>query len=187
MFREAEAARDGAMQDRPEREIVAAAQAGDRSAAGELVRRHHRRAIALAWRLLGHEHAALDAAQDAFVHALERLRDLRDPERFWPWLARIVVNTCRTRQRRSGRRVAALSEADLPAPAPESQGPDRRGGVADAVARLPETQREAVVLFHYHGLSQDEVAQALGCTTGAVKARLFAARQRLAKELEGLV
>ena len=145
--------------------------------------------MALAWHLLRDEDAALDAAQDALLRALDAVKSLRDADRFWPWLARIVVNRCRSLRRRD--RAGPTFET-LPAPepaaeltAPDLDEPDRRQAVAEAVARLPDAQREAVVLFYYHGLPQEEVAAALGCSVGAVKARLFAARRRLAGDLAG--
>jgi len=145
--------------------------------------------VGLAWHLLGDEDAALDAAQDAFLRAFDRLRSLRDAGRFWPWLARIVVNRCRSirRRERAGPELAPLGAMDLPGEwaVPDLDEPDRRRAVAEAVARLPDTQREAVVLFYYHDLPQEEVAAALGCSVGAVKARLFAARRRLAEDLAG--
>jgi len=170
----------------PEREVVAAARRGSRSAQDELIRRHHRSCVGLALHLLSDEDAALDAAQDACVRALEKLRSLKDDGRFRPWLMRIVVNRCRSIRRRARARPPEepLSPSLPAADGPASDQAERSRAVAEAVAGLPPAQREAVVLFYYHGLKAHEAADVLGCSTAAVKTRLFEARRRLADDLE---
>jgi RNA polymerase sigma-70 factor (ECF subfamily) len=67
-------------------EIVRAVLGGNREAFAALVARHERAVWATAWRVLRDDHAAADAAQDAFLQAFRRLGDLRRPEQFGVWL-----------------------------------------------------------------------------------------------------
>ncbi len=110
--------------------LVALARAGDARAFEVLVRRHLRSAHAVALGVLGHPADAEDVCQDAFLTALEKLDDCRDPNRFAAWLMRIVRNRAlnfhESRALRQGEPLeveatAAEAEAvDDPAGAPSS-------------------------------------------------------------------
>ena len=75
--------------------LVRRARRGDAAAFEALVRKHYRAAYAIAFGVLGSAMDAEDACQDAFVKALERLDEIRDPNRFGPWLQQIVRNRAR--------------------------------------------------------------------------------------------
>ena len=100
---------DGA---REEARCVAAACGGDQDAFDRLVERHQRRAVAVAYRLLGNVHDASDVAQDAFLRAYQSLTKLEDPRRFGPWLMRIVTNLA-LNFRRSRSRASAMSTEEM--------------------------------------------------------------------------
>src|ERR1700730_18372900 len=76
----------------PDGELVARSLKGDRKAFDELVRRYQRQAGAVAYRLLGSSHDALEVTQDAFLKAYSSLSTLQKPEAFGGWLMRIVSN-----------------------------------------------------------------------------------------------
>jgi RNA polymerase sigma-70 factor (ECF subfamily) len=80
--------------------LVERSLSGDAWAHEALYRRHVDRALAIALRLLRNRGEAEDAVQDAFIHAFERLRDLRVPAAFRGWLARLVVTQAHRRMRR---------------------------------------------------------------------------------------
>jgi RNA polymerase sigma factor (sigma-70 family) len=128
--------------------------------------------------------------QEASLQALLNLDRLRHPDRFGAWLAGIGLNLCRRWLREQAQGAwswGALqggrwgTEPVDPGPTPESLAEVAEGSerVRRAVADLPGGQRDAVMLFYIAGLTQQEVADALGTTVGAVKARLHKARRSL--------
>src|SRR5262249_40108488 len=108
--------RDGGMEVR---EWVVAAQGGDRVAVGGLGERHQGVGFRLCYRVAGNLHDAEDLAHEAFVEAYLKLHQLRDPERFVPWLKRLALNVCRMWWRRSRREPVELM-AEVPEPVAEA-------------------------------------------------------------------
>ncbi len=165
--------------------------AGDRSALEELFQRYRQPAYRVAYRLLGNEADALDAVQEGFVKALTHLDGFQGRSAFKTWLLRVVGNAALDLGRQRGRReMLSLDRPDRPENVPEPllrledharqlEQEDLRGQLNEALARLPEAQRQTFVLFADGGLSYREVAEALGISIGTVMSRLFYARQRL--------
>ncbi len=173
-----------------DRELVEAAQAGDRWALEELVRRTHRGVYTCALRLVGNPDDAADVTQDVYLRVVRKLSSFRHEASFTTWLNRVTTNVAMSALKRRTRRLAVeggMVPPDTRDPAP---GPaERAETVALArrlerlVAELPEGQRQVLVLRDLYGQSTDEVADAMGLTPGAVKVRLFRARERLKAEL----
>jgi RNA polymerase sigma-70 factor (ECF subfamily) len=132
--------------------------------------------------------AAQDVIADTFLVAWRRLEDV--PEDALPWLyataRRVLAN-----QRRSASRSAAL-EARIAAEGPPAASIEAADSVADAevvwqaLARLSERSREALMLVGWEGLSGARAARAAGCSRAAFAVRLHRARARLADELAAL-
>jgi RNA polymerase sigma factor (sigma-70 family) len=160
-------------------------------AAGEMLARHAcRAALRTAAAILHSREEASDIAQDVAVDVLRSLRGLRDPDAFDAWVHRITVRHAlralgRRRAREAETPLALLVEAEEPA-AP--QGPDRelvlaaRGALAAALAELPPKQRVAFALRYVHDLSDEQIADALGCRTGTVHALLSRGREALRRD-----
>lgn len=185
--------------------LVRSALTGDSTAYDQLVRRYQRRAVAVAYRLLGNVHDAADVSQDAFLRAYRGLGGLEDHGRFGPWLLRIVSNLSlnfrRSRQTGTARSAVPLDgivegpgEFRSPSGEPSASGAaagssplsdELKGAIADAIARLPEKQRLALILYSVEGLPQREVAQILECSVELVKWNVFQARKTLRKTLAG--
>jgi RNA polymerase sigma-70 factor (ECF subfamily) len=157
-----------------DRELVEAAQAGDRWALDELVRRTHRSVYTCALRLVGNPDDAADVTQDVYLRVVRKLGGFRHEASFSTWLNRVTTNVAMSTLKRRTRRFA-VEGAAVPA---ETRDPER------LVAELPEGQRQVLVLRDVYGQSTEEVANAMGLTPGAVKVRLFRARERLKAELE---
>jgi RNA polymerase sigma factor (sigma-70 family) len=165
--------------------LVLAAQSGGRLALSHLARRHHRRFVAHAWRLLGQREAAEDAVQAAWIEILRGLGGLREPATFRAWAYRIVS---RQAAKRIGASVAERAGlADLASVHPEASDPaiPPSPALGRALASLPPGQRAALALFYHEGLSLAEVAVALDLPVGTVKTRLHHARLTLKVQLEG--
>lgn len=173
--------------------LVAAAQAGDREAFEDLVRRNARAAARLAGRLLGNPEDAEDVVQESFTRAYQSLAAFRGDASFRTWVLQITLNIShdhlRRRQRRRSEETDLLRQLDL-APC-RTPGPQRRATARDevsvlneAVADLPARQKAALLLKVYEGLSYTEVAEVLGTTIGAARVYLALARQSLRKRFE---
>src|SRR5262249_27006294 len=128
--------------------------------------------------LLGDHAAGEDVAQVALLKAYGALRDGRYPEHVRPWLYRIAHNAALDVV---GRR-RELPSPDLQQLAAPAQGPSS-GALVEAVAALPETQRNVYVLRELHGLRIDETARELALSLAQVEQALFAARNRMAEHL----
>lgn len=180
--------------DASDQELHAAAERGDKGAFATLLGRHQGLLLALCRRALGDSDLAQDVAQEASLQALLNLDRLRHPDRFGAWLAGIGLNLCRRwvrEQAQSAWSWEALqggrwaSEPVDPEPTPEdmAEAMEVTDAVRGALADLAAGQRDAVMLFYVDGFTEQEVADILGTTAGAVKARLHRARRRLRHRL----
>ncbi len=128
-----------------------------------------------------------DTVQEAFVKAYYALPRFRDGALFRPWLLRIVANEARNRRLAASRRadlaLRASAEPSLPteAPSPEAQAlaAEQRRLLLDAVNHLRAEERLTIAYRYFLGLSEPEMAEALGCARGTVKSRLARALGRL--------
>jgi len=169
--------------------LVGRALAGEAKAFEELVRRHLRTANAVALGVLGNPADAEDVCQDAFLTALEKLEECRDPKRFAAWLMRIVrnraLNVLESRSLRQGEPLERVAEAaGGDDPRREAERSELRGRLLAALAVLPPAQREVVLLHDLEGWKHREIADLLGVSEGALRVRLLQARRRLREELE---
>jgi RNA polymerase sigma-70 factor (ECF subfamily) len=168
--------------------LIAALGAEDADAFRTLVTRHLPAVLATAQRMLADAAGAEDVAQETMLR-LWRSRGEVDigPGGLRPWLRRVAVNLCIDRMR-AGRREAVVAEppaqADPPSQLAAVEGRQLAERVGAALAALPERQRQAIVLFHYEGLSQIEIAQAMGISDEAVESLLARARRVLRGGLE---
>ncbi|HET8982284.1 MAG TPA: RNA polymerase sigma factor SigM, partial [Pedococcus sp.] len=158
------------LQERTDRDLMAQHCAGDPEAFGEIFRRHRDRMWALALRTTGNRELASDCLQDAFISAFRRADSYRGEAAVTTWLHRIVVNACLDRLRRD-RPTTALPERELPDRTDAHGQVETRLDVREALARLPEGQRMALVLVDMHGLSVAEAAAILEVAEGTVKSR----------------
>lgn len=171
---------------------MAAAQAGDRGAFDELVRRTYLDSYTLARRLTGDDEDARDVVQDAYLRAWRSIRRFRGDSRFSTWMYRITANCAATQTQR--RRKHRHDTLDLTADAVEDRiGPrpddhavslvelDR---VAAALDELPPKLRTLVVLKDVYGLSHEAIAIELDISVPAAKVRLHRGRKRLRELLD---
>lgn len=172
--------------DDPDAQLLARLLRGDQAAFAVLVDRHLPALHRLAQRLLGSVAEADDVTQDAFLRAWEHAGSWRPGgARYSTWLYQVTLNLCRDRLR--ARRPSDDLIESLPdrGPMPDQQLAEtqRFGSLSLALADLPERQREALVLFHYEGLSQQEAARAMGVSEDALESLLSRARRGLKQRL----
>lgn len=178
-----------------DRELAARAQAGDESAFGELMRKHHERVFRLVYAVVRHEHDAREVAQDVWLGVWRQLPGYRGDAKFTTWLHPIAVRRAidhSRRQRRWFSRLLPFGDPDrggVPEPAaPEpSAGDERRderiAQLRRAIEALPPRQRAVLALRELEGLSYEEIAAATKIPVGTVMSRLHHARRLLAQKL----
>ncbi|HEX3515483.1 MAG TPA: SigE family RNA polymerase sigma factor [Trebonia sp.] len=144
--------------------------------------------VRLAMLMLGDQSSAEDVVQDAFLGLYRRWGALSDPERAVAYARSSVLNGCRDALRRRSRKIpAALLEPNAASAEAHVLLAEEHREVLAALRRLPDRQREAVVLRHCLGLPEDEVAQAMSISRGTVKSashRGLAALARILKEAQ---
>ena len=154
----------------------------------------HERLLRAAYLLLRDREAAEDVVQEAFLRFHQARHRLRHPRNAPAYLRATVVNLARGRMRRAGvaeRHADALAQgaraqvstADAAASADRI---DDRRTVMHAIGTLPTRQRECVVLRYYLDLTDGQVAETLGISTGAVKQHLHRALATLNPALEAV-
>ena len=161
----------------------------------ELVGRHQRRAVRIAFHYMRDSAEADEAVQDAFVKAYSHLASFREELPFEVWFTRILINGCLDRikaRTRRGRWFAPMPEgpggqqdfAERTAgkgPSPEDQllARERRVALTRALAKLPERQRSVFMLSHYEGCTSREVSAMTGLNESTVRVHLFRAIRKL--------
>jgi RNA polymerase sigma factor (sigma-70 family) len=172
-------------------EAIARIVAGDSGAFRLVVERYEPAVRRLATRYLHDDAQVQDAVQEVFLKVFTSLRRFDPARRFFPWIYGIAVNHLRTLARRSARRRATEGPINLPLPS-KGETPEeisiRRSDerlVRRAVAALPASLRDAVILYYLEQLSIDDVASALGLGRENVKSRLHRSRARLREFLSG--
>ena len=168
------------------RALVDRAKGGDVEAFDALAREVGDRCMAIAYRILRDADLADDAVQAALITAWRELRTLRDPERFEPWLHRILTYECYAEARRSRRWSADIQLLHLEATreAGDFMTVNDRDQLERAFRRLTLEQRAVLVFHHYLGLPLPEVADHLGIPLGTAKSRLHHANAALRSSLE---
>jgi RNA polymerase sigma-70 factor, ECF subfamily len=183
-------------------ELITMIKDGQLEAFDSLMDRHAGKAFQIAYGILGQKDDAEEVTQDAFVRIFRALPKFRGDSEFSTWMYRIVVNQARNKYRWNKRRGAHLNMSinqqiemddssimtfDLP---DGRKTPDREiifkeweGEIAAEVEKLPEVNREALILRNVKNLSYEQIAQVLNCKVGTVKSRIARAREELRKRL----
>ena len=162
--------------------LVARAVAGDRRAFGQLVERHYDFIFRTACKWCGKVSDAEDVAQDVCVKLAGILKSFDGRAAFTSWLYRVTLNAVRDMQRarsRRGRNADRYAEV-----APDEYLPDQEDSAAtrelwDAVRRLPEQQRDAVLLIYAEGMSHAEAGVIMGCKEATVSWHIHEAKKTL--------
>lgn len=173
--------------------------AGQTEAFGRLVVRYQDRLYHSLVHVLGSRDDALDIAQEAFVHAFQKLDTFQGRSAFYSWLFRIAMNAAISRKRKERRTTGSIDAARQNAgiePVDEHSAAqpthaldvsEQQEMVRRALARLPEDYRQVLVLKEMEGLKYEEIAEIVDCPIGTVRSRIHRARQELRQMLESLL
>lgn len=170
-----------------ERQLVRAAQGGDRDAFAGLVRMHQRRAYAVARAIVLSHDDAEDAVQDGFLHAYKALDRFIPDQSFGAWLNRIVSNAALDLvRRRKVRDVEPLHDTvPLPFRDPAVAG-ELRDRLDEALTRITPRQRAVIVMHDVEGFTHGEIGASLGIPEGTARSDLHHARAALRRLLHDL-
>lgn len=166
------------------------AQGGDPQAFDALQQRFEGQIRAFARRLIG-DGEVEDVVQDVFLALYKNLHKIDPPEKLRPFLYRVARNRCYDELRQTGRYEVTTLDDDLvmdwvSVQADTSQRPEDAAHwlllhleVQQAMLRLPEMQRQALILYADQGLSYSEVAEVMETSIGTVKSRIYYAKKGL--------
>ncbi len=165
-------------------ELLRLHQGGNGEAFGELFRRHKDRMWAVALRTCRDPEMAADAVQDGFINAFRRADSFRGDSKVTTWLHRIVVNACLDRLRRV-KPTVDISDHEPVESRDYHHSVEVRLDVREALDKLPDGQRMALILVDMQGMSVAEAAAVLDVAEGTIKSRCARGRSAMA-ELLGL-
>ena len=183
-------------------ELVARVQQGDKSAFDLLVHRYQHRIIKLVGRYVREPADAQDVAQDAFIKAYRALPNFRGESAFYTWLYRIAINTAKNHLVAAARRPSDIDlgsnedgeqfeiedlKSTLETPERLLLTEEIRETVIDAIGKLPEDLRTAILLREVDGMSYEEIATVMACPIGTVRSRIFRAREAIDLKLKPLL
>jgi RNA polymerase sigma-70 factor (ECF subfamily) len=178
--------------------LIQSARKGDLDSFNTLVLTYQHQVYNLAYRIMGDQAAAEDAAQETFISAYKNLKSFRGGS-FKSWLLRIVTNACYDDLRRRKRRPAVslddlMNDQDGEGsfdPAADDESPEdaaQRHELVEliqlGITTLPEDQRVTLVLSDIQGLSYEEIAEITRTNLGTVKSRLSRGRTKLREYLQ---
>ena len=176
-------------------ELVQAVRAGNDLAFARLVRLFERRIYNLALNYLKQEEEAKDVTQDIFVAVYKSLHQLKDDSKFTPWLYQLAINHCRNHYQKLKRTgfftSLSVDDPDTPLNLVSSSSPHKDLEkqelirlVQEAIAGMPENEKEILILRDIQDLSYDDISEALGLPIGTVKSKLNRARIALKNRLK---
>ena len=166
--------------------LTKAAQAGDRRALEDLLRRHQGQIHAICRRLAGNDADGQDATQEALIAIVRGLPRFHGKAKFSTWAYRVATNAALDELRRRSRRPVPVEAEDRPATASAGDDPASvavRLDLDAALAQLPEEFRAPVVLRDVAGCDYAEIGQILRIPPGTVRSRIARGRARLAEAM----
>lgn len=171
--------------------FVERAKAGDSVAFEQLINCYQRKVVSIAWRILGNQEDARDAAQETFLKAYKYLKSFKAEQDFSGWIYQITVNACRDIARKRGTAGQFTSfEAEQELGSFEKlASPDNvealaiaaqeKALIAQAMQSLSKKERAAIVLRDLEGLPTEEVARILGSSQTTVRSQISSARTKI--------
>lgn len=182
-----------------EQELIEKSQKGDVASFEKLIHQYQVYVYNIAYRTLGHEEDAKDAAQDALIKVFKNISQFTGDAQFSTWLYRIVVNTCKDYLRKQASlRETTMTGLDADGesvlweiPASDTLHPEKQLErkeiqlkIHSALEKLPEANKTVVILRDIQGLSYEEISHIEDCSVGTVKSRINRGRKYLRELLQ---
>lgn len=179
--------------------LIVKAKDGDDTAFNKLMELWYKRIYNFAYKYFGDHDLAMEVAQRTFITVHKNLRQLRELERFKPWLYRIAHNHCHDEDRKMKKRnvismfneeseisaeVGSKISGDIDySPDKKLQRKELTAQILDGLQNLNNDQREVVIMKEYEGLKFREIAEALKISENTAKSRLYYGLKFLKKRL----
>ena len=163
------------MNARLDNSVIRACQKGDKAAYAGLVERHYKGVFALCLGMLGHVHDAEDAAQEAMLKGLARIKKLKKSDQFEWWILQIARNHCIDFLRRRKRiRASGVKESR-----PSGSKTSDHGDLEQAIHRLPRELRVPLTMFYFDGKNAKTIADKLNISHSGACQKIRQARRQL--------
>jgi RNA polymerase sigma-70 factor, ECF subfamily len=168
--------------------VIERAQSGETAAFDQLIILFQRKVVSTAWRVLGNQDDALDAAQEVFIKLHRYLHTFRVDQDFSAWLYRLIVNACHDTRKRRPRHVSLEEERERGGLESLRSSDDVEASamvaedesiIAAALETLSQKERAALVLRDLEGLPTEEVAKILGSSATTVRSQICSARAKI--------
>lgn len=167
-------------------QLVKQAAKGDAEAFSRLLARYRGFVYAICLSQVRQAAEAEDLTQEVFVRVYQDLADLRDPQKFLPWLRQVTRNVCRMwfrQQRPASPLLETIAEQDDAATAARLRRSELGEIISVTLTQLSRKNREVLALHYLVGCSEAEIAASLGLSRATIKSRLHEGRQQAKRKL----
>lgn len=173
--------------------LIEKSQRGDERAFGKLVGLWFKRIYNFSLKYFGDHDLAMDATQQTFIVVHKKISTLKDVESFKYWLYKIALNHCREEDRRQKRKhwfsiftndEARKVESNYGLPDREFQKKEKEEMMSELLRKLPEEQKEIIIMKEFEGLKFREIAVTLSISENTAKSRLYYGLTALKKLVE---
>ncbi|MCR5488039.1 MAG: RNA polymerase sigma factor [Lachnospiraceae bacterium] len=174
--------------------LVLRAREGDSDAFAEIYAATYRKQYKFARHYLRDEFLAQDAVQEAYIHALKHIADVKDPSLFLAWLNQITFRVCFDSCKKKDRHYGEINpmQLELYEDDREDHNPEdaalntvEKEKLRQAINELPPMEQRAIVMRYMNEMQIDEIAEASGVSRSTVKRQLIAGREKIRKIMEG--
>ena len=188
------------MDERPDEDLILEYQSGKDEALTMIFQRYKKPVLNFALRLLGNRADAEDATGEVFLVLFAKKYTYQPTSKFSTWLYTVTRNVCVSRLRKRKWTVSLFvkrdeqdspQEWDIPdtsnLPSDELDKKEAAHTIKKAIEKLPDLQKEALILREYQGMSYQEISNILDCSLEKVKILIYRARERLRDELPSFI
>ena len=182
-------------------ELVRKAKSGDGRAYDILMEQYHDAVFNIVYRMVRNKQEAEDLTQETFIKAYNSINSFKEEYAFSTWLFKIATNHCIDFFRKRKLKTYSMDEpvqykedeikheyaSDDPTMEHRMIDSEKSRLIREAINKLPEKYRMAIILRHHEEKSYDEIAQILNLPLGTVKARIFREREMLKKHLKDML
>jgi len=177
-------------------ELISRCQEGDQEALREIFNQYRDRVYRIAYGVVRHREEALDIVQEVFVKLFRSIENFKGKSTFYTYVYRTAMNTAidHARKFKKSTSLSFEDEAERYLPDSAEKRPDQAAmhkelgeKLKEALSKLPDDQRAALIFREVEGLSYQEMAEAMGCSIGTVMSRLHYGRKKMQQLLEPYV
>jgi RNA polymerase sigma-70 factor (ECF subfamily) len=172
------------MDDREEKRLIERAAGGDAGAFEALVGKHYETMFKMAYKWCANRQDAEDITQEACIRLARGIESFRHECAFTSWLYRLTINTAKDWYKKQNRHAGSSDGLDKAAIDEKSESAVYAQQVLAAISRLPDGEKEALLLVLHEGLTHKEAARLLKCKESTVSWRIHEARKKLGAAFE---